>query len=267
MLAFARKPAPVQVTYLAYAGTTGLDAIDCRLSDPHLDPPGEDESDYSEKTVRLPQTYWCYPPPAEAPDVGPLPARRADHITFGCLNNYAKVTSQTLQAWCALLRRVPNSTLIVHSQLGSHRRNAHEQLSAAGIDPARISFVHMSPFAQYLRQYDRIDIALDPFPYPGGTTTCDALWMGVPVITLAGQTAVSRGGKSILTNLGLTDMIATSVEQYVDIAAQLATDMPRLESLRQSLRTRMRSSPLMYAPQFARDVESAFRRMWCTWCG
>jgi predicted O-linked N-acetylglucosamine transferase (SPINDLY family) len=266
LLSFARKPAPVQVTYLAYAGTTGVGAIDYRLTDPHLDEPNRDESVYFEKTVRLPRTYWCIAAPPEAPPLPEFSVGPSGPITFGCLNSYFKVTPTALRAWAQLLREVPNSRLILHAGEGSHRERAKDLFAAEGVDRGRVRFAGFVPLEAYFRQYQRIDIALDPFPYPGGTTTLDALWMGVPTVTLAGQTAHSRGGLSILTNIGLSDLVATSPEQYVEIASKLARDLPRLSELRTTLRSRMQSSPLMGGAQFARDVEAVYRQMWQKWC-
>jgi predicted O-linked N-acetylglucosamine transferase (SPINDLY family) len=270
LLAFARKPAPVQVTYLAYCSTTGLETMNYRLTDPYLDPPlpgsgqatRSDETVYVERTARLPRTYWCYEPWAGEIDPGPLPAATAGHITFGCLNNYCKVTGSTWRTWCELLRRVPNSRLLIHADEGPHRQRARELVQSTGVDADRIAFVGFLALVDYFRQYHKIDIALDPFPYTGGTTTCDALWMGVPVVSLAGKTAVSRGGLSILSNIGHPELVAHSPEEYVGIASELASDLPRLEKFRASLRQRMKGSPLMDAEQFARDVERAYRWMW-----
>ncbi|MGO8749538.1 MAG: tetratricopeptide repeat protein [Thermoguttaceae bacterium] len=266
LLVFARKPAPIQVTYLAYCGTTGLSTIDYRLSDPYLDPPGGDERIYCEQTVRLPQTYWCYRPPLEAPPVNALPALEAGHVSFGSLNNFCKVTSPVLAAWGRLLQAVRGSRLLLHAFSGSHRDRVRVFLDEQGISAERVVFVDFLPTAEYLGVYQRIDVALDPFPYGGGTTTCDALWMGVPVVSLAGPTAVGRGGVSILSNLGLPELVAQDPEQYVRIAAKLAYDLSRLSALRASLRDRMQASPLMDAPRFARNVEAAYRTMWQRWC-
>ena len=266
LLAFARKPAPVQVTYLAYCSTTGLETIDYRLSDPYLDPAGVDESLYSEKTVRLPRTYWCYPPPADSPDVTPPPARGNGYVTFGCMNNYSKVSAETFDWWLRLLREVPASRLILHSHEGSHRQAAWDRMKAAGLDPQRLRFEAFAPLGRYLQTYNKIDVALDPYPYCGGTTSCDAAWMGVPIVSLRGQTAVSRGGLSILSNLGLGELVASDADAYVRIGSELAGDLPRLETLRGSLRERLKSSPLMDGRQFARDVEAAYRTMWHAWC-
>jgi predicted O-linked N-acetylglucosamine transferase (SPINDLY family) len=266
LLVFARKPAPVQVTYLAYCGTTGLRAMDYRLTDPYLDPPGRDEPYYSERSVRLPETYWCYQPLVPTPPVSPLPAGRAGAVTFGCLNNFCKVTDPTLAAWARLLRALPAARLLLHAHPGGHRERVREALARQGVAPDRLTFVGKVPAPEYFQLHERLDVALDPFPYGGGTTTCDALWMGVPVVSLAGATAVGRGGLSILTNVGLADLVAHDVEQYVGCAVALAEDLPRLRELRAGLRGRMQASPLMDAPRFARNVEAAYRHMWQRWC-
>jgi predicted O-linked N-acetylglucosamine transferase (SPINDLY family) len=267
LLSFAHKPAPVQVTWLGYAGTTGLDAMDYRLTDPHLDPPGVNDGDYCERSIHLPQSYWCYEAPQCAGEVEPLPATEAGYVTFGCLNNFCKVSNQTLGMWVRLLQSVPDSRMILHAHMGSHRLRFNRMLAAEGIDPHRIIFMGVKPLREYLDTYAQaIDIALDPFPYNGGTTTCDALWMGVPVVTLAGQRAVSRAGVSLLTNVGLPELIAQSPEQYVAIARGLARDLPRLGQLRATLRSQMQNSPLMDAPRFARDIENAYRTMWQVFC-
>jgi predicted O-linked N-acetylglucosamine transferase (SPINDLY family) len=266
LLAFARRPAPVQVTYLAYCSTTGLDAIDYRLTDPYLDPPASDERCYSEQSVRLPETYWCYRPSDETPPLAARPALAAGRITFGCLNQFCKVTEPTLAAWCRLLRAVPQSRLLLHAHEGGHRDRTRALLERHGIEPDRLAFVGFLSAAAYFPLYQQIDVALDPFPYGGGTTTCDALWMGVPVVSLAGQTAVGRGGLSILSNLGLAELVATDVDQYVQIAAALAQDRSRRTQLRLTLRTRMQQSPLMDAPRFAGNVEAAYRALWHRWC-
>jgi len=266
MLLFAHKPAPVQATYLAYAGTTGLDTIDYRITDPNLDPPGISEEYYTERSIRLPQCYWCYEPPIESPEVTPLPAVTKRLITFGCLNNFCKINAGVLQIWCGILTAVPNSRLLLHAAAGSHRDTVRQKLSDFGIDPNRLSFMGKIPLPQFMRQHHNVDIGLDPFPYVGGTTTCDALWMGVPVVTLRGQTAVGRGGASILSNVGLTEFIAENPQQYLSIAIGLAGDLSKLGELRSSLRTRIERSPLMNARQFAADIEAAYRQMWRNWC-
>jgi predicted O-linked N-acetylglucosamine transferase (SPINDLY family) len=266
LLAFARKPAPVQVTYLAYCSTTGLRAMDYRLTDPFLDPPGRPLPWYSEESVWLPETYWCYRPVRELAPPGPPPALAAGHVTFGCLNNFCKVTPPTLAAWRELLGAVPGSRLVLHAHPGAHRDRVRAFFAEGGVEPARVEFVGRAAHADYFRYYERIDIGLDPFPYAGGTTTCDALWMGVPVVSLVGRTAVARAGLSILSNAGLPELAAHTREEYLGIAAGLAADLPRLAALRAGLRARLESSPLTDAPRFARGVEGAFRAMWRRWC-
>ena len=276
LLVFARKPAPVQVTYLAYCSTTGLDTIDYRLTDPYLDPPGKGDEHYSEKSIRLPQTHWCYEPGLPVPpQVAPLPALSAPngpalaagHVTFGSMNNFAKISPATLAAWCRLMAAVPQSRLLLHAREGSHRQEFLDLLKQFSVDawPGKIQ-THSLGVYEYFRLYQEIDIGLDSFPCAGGTTTCDALWMGVPMVTLAGRTAAGRGGVSLMTNIALPQFIAQTQEQYVSIAAKWASDVPRLAGLRRGLREQMQKSPLMDGPLFARHVEAAFRVMWRTWC-
>jgi predicted O-linked N-acetylglucosamine transferase (SPINDLY family) len=266
LLVFACKPAPVQVTYLAYCSSTGLETIDYRLSDPYMDPPGMDESIYSERTIRLADTYWCYEPIISNSDVTPLPALDRGFVSFGSLNNFCKVSEPVLGAWIQLLQNVPKSQLLLHVNDGSHRQRVRDRLQREGIDPARLRFAGFMPTRQYFELYRMIDLGLDTFPYAGGTTTCDALWMGVPVISLAGKTGVGRGGVSILSNIGLPDLIAGSPEMYVHLAGELAGDLARLSNLRSTLRQRMEQSPLMDGRRFAANVEAAYRGMWRTWC-
>jgi predicted O-linked N-acetylglucosamine transferase (SPINDLY family) len=260
---FARKPAPVQITWLAYPGTTGLSAMDYRLSDPYLDPPGQNDADYSEKTVRLPETFWCYDPLREAVPISPLPAIGNGLVTFGCLNNFCKVTDETLGMWKQVLHGVHNSRVILLAPTGNARRHA---LRALDIDDSRIEFLDYLPRPEYLENYNRMDICLDTFPYNGHTTSLDALWMGVPVISRCGRTAVARAGFSQATNLGLTDLIAETSEAFAGAAIALARNLARLSQFRGTLRDRMRASPLMDATRFARKVEWAYRMLWYEWC-
>jgi len=273
LLVFARKPAPIQVTYLAYPGTTGLDTIDYRITDPHFDgggeayhPPGEPEGHYTEQSFRLPRTYWCYQPPTADFDQTPLPAAGAGFVTFGCLNNFCKVTPAVLKTWSEVLSAVPDARLILHALDGSHRDRVRKIFAEGGIESGRLIFTGWAPFPEHLARYRQIDIALDPFPYVGGITTCDALWMGVPVVTLAGRTAIGRGGVSILSNVGLTNLIAQSRDEYVRVAKALADDKARLGDFRSTIRQQMKRSPLMDAKQFAADIENAYRQMWRRWC-
>lgn len=266
LLVFARKPAPVQVAWLAYCSTTGLDTMDYRLTDPYLDPPGVGDACYSEQSIRLADTFWCYEPGMATPEAGAPPAMSSGQVTFGCLNNFCKVSAMTLAAWCQLLGEVPNSRLLLHARQGSHRQRVLDRMKQEGVDPSRVRFVGFVARPEYFRLYQEIDIGLDPFPCAGGTTTCDALWMGVPVVTMSGPTAVARAGVTLLSNIAMTELIAYSEDVYVQLATRLAADLPRLADIRASLRQRMRQSPLMNAPRFARNVEAAYHQMWRTWC-
>jgi protein O-GlcNAc transferase len=264
LLTFAEKPAPVQICWLAYPGTTGVDAIDYRISDPHLDPP-DAVLPYSERTLRLP-TFWCYDPIAEEPRVAPLPATLAGHVTFGSLNNFTKVNRGVLELWARVLRAVPDSKFLLLAPAGSARRFVESELERNGVAAARIEYVDFQPRGDYLRTFDRIDIGLDCLPANGHTTTLDSCWMGVPVVTLVGPTVLGRGGLSINRNLDLPEFIAYRPEEFVDIAVAWSRDLGRLGELRQGLRERMRASPLMDAPRFARDFEGALRGAWREWC-
>jgi protein O-GlcNAc transferase len=266
LLVFARKPAPVQVSWLGYPGGPGLDAIEYRLSDPYLEAPGA-ESPYSEKVVRLSETFWCYDPFDESDiSVKPLPAQTNGFITFGCLNNFCKANDNLFSVWAQVMRQTENSRLLLLAAEGSLRKRTLEYFEAQGIDRSRIEFLSRRSRREYLEAYHRIDLGLDTFPYNGHTTTLDSLWMGVPVATLIGKTPVGRAGWSQLSNLGLPELAGESEEQFVRIAVGLAKDLPRLADLRAGLRDRMQRSPLMDAPKFARGMEAAFRRMWRTWC-
>jgi len=266
MRVFARKPAPIQTTYLAYAGTSGLEAMDYRLTDGYLDPPGENDSYYSEESVRL-KSYWCYRPWDVDVAVGELPALKNGYVTFGCLNNTAKDSDEALELWGKVMQAVPNSRLIVSAFAGSPRERILRGLATVGVEAQRVEFVGWMELKDYLRTYgDRIDLGLDPIPYNGGTTTCDALWMGVPMITLAGKLAVGRAGVTLMNQVGLAEFIAESPENYVRIASQWARDLTRLAAVRGRLRQRVLASPLCDAESFARDVEEKYRWMWRRWC-
>jgi predicted O-linked N-acetylglucosamine transferase (SPINDLY family) len=264
---FTLKPAPVQVTWLGYPGTTGLGAIDYRLTDPHLDPPTESARDawYSEQSVQLPETFWCYDPQASI-EVGALPAQQSGRITFGALNNYCKVHDGVLALWARVLRAVPGARLVLRCPAGQARGRALEVFAREGIAPDRIAWFTTTARADYLAAYRAIDIGLDTSPYNGHTTSLDAFWMGVPVVTLVGTTAVGRAGFSHAMNLGLPDLAAQTPEDFVARASALATDLGRLAELRSTLRRRMEASPLMDAPRFVRRLEDAYRTMWRQWC-
>jgi predicted O-linked N-acetylglucosamine transferase (SPINDLY family) len=267
---FAHKPAPVQACYMAYPGGTGIDTMDYRITDPYLDPPGKSDADYLEKTIRLPHTYWCFdpqsPPLSPEPEPGPLPALTAGRVTFGQLNNFAKVSDRGIALWSAALAAVPQSRFILRAWPSKYRQELLEKFAQAGVSADRIEFAPPLPRLQYLQLYQRIDIGLDCLPYNGHTTSLDSFWMGVPVITRLGQTVVGRGGWSQLSNLGLTDLAAESDEQFIQIARDLAADLSRLAALRAGLRQRMENSPLMKIPEFTRDLETVYRQMWQAWC-
>ena len=266
LLVFARKPAPVQFTYLAYCSTTGVDAIDYRLTDRLLDPTDDNESHYAERSIRLSGCYWCYSAPDLPDGRKPCSDREPGPPTFGCLNNFAKLTDATLELWMRLLRHEPEARLLVYARADSHRNRVRAAAERSGVDAARLAFVGWQPLEDYLQTYRQIDVALDPYPFTGGTTTCDALWMGVPVVTLTGPTAVSRGGATLLSNAGLAALIASDEARYIDIAAGLLHDRRRLENMRRNLRERLEASPIMDAARFASDVESVFRDAWRRWC-
>jgi predicted O-linked N-acetylglucosamine transferase (SPINDLY family) len=266
LLLFARKPAPIQVAWLGYHGTTGLSAIDYRLTDPHLDPPGLFDILSAEHTWRLPETVWCYDPMSDQPPVNALPASANGVVTFGCLNNFSKVNEGCLSLWARVLLAVPRSRLLLLAPRDPARERVLARLEHEGIAASRVEFADHRPRPEYLKLYHRIDIALDPLPYNGHTTSLDAFWMGVPVLTLRGNTTVGRAGWSQLSNLGLQALAAETPEQHVAVAARLAGDISRLQDLRGTLRQRMQQSPLMDGKRFARHVEQAYRHMWLRWC-
>ena len=232
LLVFARKPAPVQATFAGYPGSTGLDAIDYRLTDPYLDPPGLNDQFYSEKSFRLPHTFWCYDPLGADVAVNALPAQSQGHITFGCLSNFCKVNEPVLRLWARVLKTVDRSRMLILAPEGSHRQRLWDLFQLEGIASDRVEFVTQRPRVQYLELYHCIDVGLDTLPYNGHSTSLDSFWMGVPVITLVGKTVVGRAGVSQLTNLGLTELIANTPQEYARLASELAGDLPRLVELR-----------------------------------
>ncbi len=262
---FARKPAPVQASYLAYAGTTGLEAMDYRLSDRFIDPPGTDDESYSEATIRLPDCYWHYEPLGPTPDVAESPAISAGRVTFGCLNNFAKASDGALELWAQILRAMPHARLLLMAPRGVCRDRVRKRLAEHEVALDRVEFVAKCSWAEYIALWNRIDIALDPFPFGGGITTCDALWMGAPVVTLTGETSVGRGATSILQHIGMPELVAKTPEEYVRIALTLADDREGMRALRSDLRSRMARSPLRDPERFARGLELAFRQMWRAW--
>ena len=260
---FAQKPAPVQVSFAAYPGTTGLATMDYRLTDPYLDPPGETDADYAEHSVRL-RSFWCYEPPEETPPVGPLPAEAQRICDVRLLQQLREgiaadpgVVARVFKAlpgspWCCWRRRVVAAMRFT-------------RCLTRPVSPATAWRLLRSNHRAYLQRYHDIDLSLDPIPYNGHTSTLDSLWMGVPVVTLAGRTAVGRGGVSILSNVGLPELIARTPEEYVAIAAGLASDRARFSALRRGC-ARLEASPLGDGRQFAAGIEAAFRGMWERWC-
>ncbi len=264
-LLFARKPAPVQIAWLAYPGTTGIEAIDYRLSDPRLDPEGC-ERHYSERTLYLPDTFWCYDPQHADLEVSALPALEHGYITLGCFNNPCKFTDRTLHLWSSVMRAIPGARLALLAPAGRHRQRLIERLGAHGIDAALTRFLDFRPRAEYLRFYHDVDFGLDTVPYNGHTTSLDALWMGVPIVTRTGDTCVGRAGLSQLYHLDLMDLVAGSDEAFVANAVALAADLDRLGTLRRSLRASMQRSALMDAARFAHNIEHAYRSAWLAHC-
>jgi predicted O-linked N-acetylglucosamine transferase (SPINDLY family) len=264
---FAYQNAPVQLSFAGYPAGTGLETIRYRISDRWLE--GQEQIQDAGRTqdgVFLIDSFWCYDPCGMQIDVSELPAAKNGFVTFGCLNSFCKINEPQLGLWAKVLGEVPGSRLLVLSVEGSHRRRMLDFLERSGVQPDRVEFVASRPRRAYLELYQRFDLTLDTFPYNGHTTSLDSLWMGVPVVSLAGELSVSRGGLSLLSNLGLPELVSQSGEDYVRIAAGLAHDLPRLNHLRTTLRRRLEESVLMNGARFARQIEAAYRAMWRDWC-
>jgi predicted O-linked N-acetylglucosamine transferase (SPINDLY family) len=270
MMLFARKPAPVQLTWLGYPATTGLAAIDGRITDAVADPPGEADRLHTERVIRLDGGFLCYRPVEQAGPVAPLPARGAGHVTFGSFNNRAKLSPRTITAWANILWRTAYARLLLKATQfkdAGTRERCRDAFVAAGVAAERVEILPpLRDAADHLALYGRVDIALDLLVYNGTTSTCEALWMGVPVVTLRGDRHAARVGASILTTTGLTSLIAETEEDYVEIATRLAGDLDALADLRAGLRESMRASPLCDAARFARAIERAYRELWRGWC-
>ena len=267
---FARRAAPVQVTAIGYPSATGLAAMDYRLCDDVTDPAPEADAWSVEALVRL-SAMHCYAPPQDAPPLGPLPALANGFVTFGSFNKLAKVSPETVDLWSAVLKAVPGSRLVIKTKPlveADTRARFEKAFAAHGITPERLHLRGWLPGDRaHLKLYKTIDVALDTFPYNGTTTTCEALWMGVPVVTLAGQGHAARVGASLLTQVGLGECIAASSDEFAAGAGRLAGDLSALALLRDGLRARMTSSRLCDGPAHARDVERAYRAMWQKACG
>lgn len=264
LLTFARKPAPVQVSWLGYANSTGLRAMDYILADPITLPPDE-ERFYTEKVWRLPDTYLCFTPPDVAVAVNPLPAATNGYVTFGCFNKPTKINERVIACWAKILLALPDSVLLLKHKTFDHeqeRESFCQRFQQQGIVPDRLRFEGESSRAEYLAAYDRIDCSLDPFPFPGATTTCEALWMGVPTLTLAmARGMYGHNGELLMKTVGLSDWVAYTEEEYLAKAQALCLDLYRLAELRSGLRQRMLQSSLCNARRFARHLEDAFRGM------
>jgi protein O-GlcNAc transferase len=270
MLLFARKPVPVQVSWIGYPATTGLSGMDYKIVDACTDPPGITDHFYSEALIRMPESFLCYLPPADCPEITHPPTLSAGHICFGSFNNFSKISTITLDLWAQILQYLPHARLLLKAKYFSDeqmQRHAKKLFSMHNIDPDRIELLPWEQTSHaHMSVYNRIDIALDTFPYNGTTTTCEALWMGVPVITLAGKTHASRVGLSMLSNVGIQELIAETKDDYIKKAVQLANTSATLTHLRESLRGRMAQSPLTDAKRFTVNLETFYRRIWEKWC-
>lgn len=265
MSLLAQKPAPIQVTYLGYPNTTGLQAMDYRITDAVADPPGLTDRWHTEKLIRVPGSFLCYQAPAGTPEPSVLPSINANGITFASFNNRAKITASVIRTWAAILESVPNARLILKSKALEDPGVCQQliaQFDDCHVDPKRLELYGFLPPEKHMGLYHRVDVALDTFPYNGTTTTCDALWMGVPVIVLEGDNHVSRVGVSLLTSTGLNAFIAHSVDDYIHKAIKLSQDTEMLSSTRYLLRKMMRDSPLMNAESLTRSLETAYESMW-----
>ena len=269
MPACAHRLAPVQIKWVGMqTHSTGLAEMDWMLTDRWETPPDLAHL-YSERALRMPDGYVCYSPPPYAPDVSPLPALFNGHVTFGCFNNLAKVTPRAIATWAEVLRQVPDSRMVLKTHqfsdppTGDRIRAA---MAALGVDPRRIETRGSSRHRAFLGEYNDIDIVLDPFPYSGGLTTCEALWMGVPTLTLPGEFFASRHSLSHLCNAGLTDWVASTPDDYIALAVAKAADLTALAALRAGLRAQVRASPLCDARRFGRNLGSALRHAWRAWC-
>jgi protein O-GlcNAc transferase len=262
---FARRPAPVQLSYLGYLGTTGLRQMDYRITDFLADPPGASDALHTEKLIRLPRTQWCYGPPDDAP--APLARSVEEPVVFGAFNRLMKANPRVLEAWAEILARVPDSQFVlVDVPSDRTRREILAPFARRGIAEDRVTTLGRLPRPQFLDRLRRCHIGLDTFPYNGGATTCEALWLGVPVVTRAGSHGFARSGASVLANAGLPELVAESDAEYVDVAVALASGRARLATLQETLRDRMRASSLLDAPAFSHDLGIAYRKVWQDHC-
>jgi protein O-GlcNAc transferase len=269
ILVFAQKPTPIQISWIGYLTTTGLSTMDYKIADNYTDPIGKTNQFYTEKILRLPESFLCYLPDKDAPDVGKLPALLAGHITFGSFNNFSKVTPEVFLIWAKILNELPDSCLILKGKSFRDKTTcqyAIDMFKQRDIAAHRIILQPPDPSPKHLESYNLVDIGLDTFPFNGAATTCEAMWMGVPVITIAGIAYHSSVGISLLSNVGLKDLIAKTHDEYVRLAVNLANDIERLKNLRSSLRDKMTHSPLTDAKRFTINLENSYREIWKTWC-
>ncbi|MFQ3612393.1 MAG: tetratricopeptide repeat protein [Cyanobacteriota bacterium] len=266
LLTFAYKPAPIQISWLAYPATTGLRTIDYRITDEWADPTGMTEAYHTEKLIRLPQGFLCYQPEADSPEVSDAPCKSNSYITFGCFTLQSKITPEVVRIWTSILKKVEGSRLYLkykHFQYPDIRSAFLKRFSENGVEEDRIQFIDFQPsYHDHLDCYRYLDVVLDPFPYNGTTSTHEALWMGVPVITLAGNDHRSRVGVSILSRIDLPNLIAHSVEEYIQIAINLSKNKEQIQELRKTLRPRMLNSPLTQAKEFTAQLEAEYIKLW-----
>jgi predicted O-linked N-acetylglucosamine transferase (SPINDLY family) len=262
---FARKPAPIQISYIGYPNTTGLKAMDYRITDSLADPPGVTDCWHTEKLIRLSGSFLCYQQPDDAPEVSDLPAISTIGITFASFNNRAKITETVIRTWSTILNLIPGARLIIKSRELADTATCRElvkQFEDCHVNPEQLELIGFLPFRSHLALYHRVDVALDTFPYNGTTTTCEAFWMGVPVIALKGASHISRVGVSLLTSVGLDSFIADSLEDYIQKAIVLSQDLTLLSSIRSRLREMTRASPLMDAKTLTRSLEQVYETIW-----
>jgi predicted O-linked N-acetylglucosamine transferase (SPINDLY family) len=268
LLVFARKPAPVQVTAWGHATGTGLKTMDYFLADPVAVPEAERRW-FAEEVVDLPCAL-CYEPPSYLPEVTALPALEAQGLTYGCVNRLEKVTERVIRLWGRILQSAPQARLLVKdkgfSETGLRHRFLRRLQEVGGIEPNRVTLHGPSAHPEHLKIFHQIDVGLDPFPQGGGVSTAEALWMGVPVVTLLGATPPSRFTASFLTVLGMQDWIGRSDEDYVRVALEAGRDLPRLAKLRLELRSRAAASSYGDLPRYTRAVEQTYRSLWRRWC-
>ncbi len=264
--AYADKPAPVQICWLAYPGTTGLPAMDYRITDATMDPEGAAHSLYSEQSLRLPDAFWCYDPLTDGPAASQPPALHNGYVTFGSLNAFWKTNPELFALWAKVLKAVPGSRFVLLTPGPEAERRALDAFAKQDVESTRIQCVPRRGRSEYLAGHAAFDIALDTLPYSGHTTTLDALWMGVPVLTLVGKTAAGRAGFSVMRSVDLPELVTETEQEFVERALQLSQDLPKLTALRSTLRERLRTSVAMDGARFAAHFETALRDAWRAWC-